>query len=256
MDSVLIIKLISALIYPLGFAFLLFVMSFFSKWRAIYLVLATAILVLASNPVVARWLAFQLESQYPQQRIEDIAVHDAIIVLGGGLRLPQRPARHTQIGSGSDRYWYAARLYRAGKASLIVLAGGNVYVQPGFKGEAYYASELLQEWGVPRAAILIESKSRTTAQNQRNIASFVVRNGIKSALLVTSALHMPRAHKTFTQLPVPLTPASADVLIRQSHGPAVFKWIPSASALHLSTVALHEIYGSWFNELKALIDKR
>lgn len=255
MDSVLIIKIISALLYPLGLAAVLILLACFLRWKKTLLLLATSILVLASNPSVARWLAFQLERQYPQQHISDIATHDAIIVLGGGLRLPQAPALHTQIGSGSDRFWYAARLYRAGKAKTIILAGGNVYEQPGLKGEAFYASELLQEWGVPSAAILVESDSRTTEQNRRGIASYLLRQRIKSALLVTSSLHMPRAHREFSQLPIPITPASADVLIRESYAPAILKWIPSAGALQLTTISLHEYYGSWFNELKALMDK-
>jgi uncharacterized SAM-binding protein YcdF (DUF218 family) len=224
-------------------------------WSKSLLVIAFSILLLSSNPRVARWLAFELESQYPQQHISDIQPHGAIIVLGGGLRLPQEPAKHTQIGNGSDRFWYAARLYRSGKAPIIILAGGNVYAQMGLKGEAHYASQLLQEWGVPKSAILIEASSRTTEENKRNTALFLVRHGVKSALLVTSALHMPRAHKSFSQLPIPITPASADVIIRDQQRPAVFDWIPSAGALHLSTVALHEYYGAWFNELKAFIDK-
>lgn len=255
MDSVLIIKVISALIYPLGLASVLVLLSLFGLKKRFFLSLAALILVLASNSNVARWLAFQLERQYPQQHIADIATHDAIIVLGGGLRIPQAPALYTQIGSGSDRYWYAARLYRAGKAKTIILAGGNVFEQPGLKGEAHYGRELLMEWGVPAAAILAETQSRTTEQNRRGIASFLLRNRVQSALLVTSALHMPRAHKSFSQLPIPITPASADVLIRQSYAPPILNWMPSAGALHLSTVALHEYYGFWFNELKALMDK-
>ncbi|MFT5573077.1 MAG: uncharacterized SAM-binding protein YcdF (DUF218 family) [Cryomorphaceae bacterium] len=261
MDSVQIVKIVSAILYPFGLVFTLALLAWLAKtigakgWSKGLAVVAFSILLLSSNPRVARWLAFQLERQYPQQHIADITPHDAIIVLGGGLRLPQAPAKHTQIGGGSDRFWYAARLYRSGKAPTIILAGGNVYSQTGLKGEAYYASQLLQQWGVPKAAILIEADSRTTEENRRNTALFLVRHGIKSALLVTSALHMPRAHKSFSQLPIPITPASADVLIREQQRPAVFDWIPSAAALHLSTVALHEYYGVWFKQLKAFMDK-
>ena len=261
MDSVLLTKVISALAYPLGLVFCLWVLRAILRGlgvrRAATIcgLMAGVILLLGSNPKAARWLTFQLEKQYPQQHLYDIAPHDAIIVLGGGLRLPQLPAMHTQLASGSDRYWYAARLYRAGKAPTIILAGGNVFAQPDLQSEAFYASELLQEWGVPKSAILIEANSRTTEQNRRNTALFVVRHGVKSALLVTSAIHMPRAHKTFSQLPIPITPASADVLIRHSQSPEILNWIPSAGALSLTTVALHEYYGAWFSELKAFTDK-
>lgn len=226
------------------------------RWSQFFGLLAGLALILASNPMFASWLAFQLERQYPQQEISDIARHDAIIVLGGGLRLPQSPAKHTQIGHGSDRFWYATKLFRAGKANSIILTGGNVYAQSGLQSEAFYASQLLQEWGVPRGAILFEGESRTTQQNRQNTASFLVENNITSAILVTSAIHMPRAHREFSRLPIPITPASADVLIRHSQRPAIFNWIPSASALQLTTVALHEYYGRWFSELNVFISKR
>jgi len=210
-------------------------------------------LLVFSNPMVAQYLVRDLESKYPQLSLEKIVKHDALIVLGGGLRIPLPPAQHTQIGHASDRYWYAAQLYRAGKAEKIIISGGNVYTQAGFKGEAYYASQLLQQWGVPESSILVEETSRTTQQNMQNTIDVVSANNIKSALLVTSAIHMPRAYELFNKLPIPVTPASADVLIRQYQAPKVFDWIPSSGALSLSTQALHEYYGMWFVEAKALM---
>lgn len=261
MDSLVLIKIISAFSYPLGLAFLLLLLRWLASWlgkrnaATVMGLLAISLLATASNPLAARWLAATLEQQYPQQPLQDIARHDAILVLGGGLRLPQAPAQHTQIGAASDRYLYAVRLYRAGKADRIVLSGGNVYPQTGFQGEAYYASELMQQWGVPQAAIAIETGSRTTAENQAYTADFLRSQNIHTVLLVTSALHMPRAYNLFKSLPVSFTPASADVLVRQHSAPEVFNWIPSAAALQLSTVAIHEYYGRWFDGLKARIEK-
>lgn len=231
-------------------------------WRRmarVFGVLCVTVFLLASNPRVAAWLASSLEQQYPQNRLEDIAEHDAIIVLGGGLRIPLPPAQHTQLGHGSDRFWYAARLYKANKARYIIVAGGNVFEQPGMHGEAYYAKQLFTEWGVPGEAILLEDQSRTTAENSQAMRTLLDDQKVESALLVTSALHMPRAYDLFKPLDIAITPASADVLIRDAQWPGVLDWIPSASALQLSTVALHEYYGAWFNHissaLKALIAK-
>jgi len=198
----------------------------------------------------ASWLTSKLENQYPQRELSEIARHDAIIVLGGGVRIPSAPAMHTQLGAGSDRYWYAARLYHSGKAQKIILTGGNLYAQPGLQSEAFYASQLMQEWGVPRGAILTETASRTTQQNLDNIAELLVTENIQSALLVTSAMHMPRAYALFNRLPLPVTPASADVLVRATSAPRIFNWIPSATAMYLSTLALHEYYGKWFNHVR------
>ncbi len=256
MDTVLLTKIISSLIYPLGavsvlsISWLIFKLkgnSFAANSCALF---AVVILFVSSNPLVASGLVSSLERQYPQLQMESISEHDAIIVLGGGLRIPLPPARHVQLGHGSDRYWYAAQLYREGKAGKIILSGGNVYRQAGFKGEAYYASQLLQQWGVPDNAIFFEDRSRTTEQNQTSVADLVRAEKINSILLVTSAIHMPRAQYLFRRLPASITPASADVLIREQNSPAFFNYLPSASALKLSTVALHEYYGLWYQWIK------
>jgi uncharacterized SAM-binding protein YcdF (DUF218 family) len=256
MDSVVVIKVISALLYPLGLASLCILLALIVFLRGRVLVarvcstIAIAILLLASNPMLASKLVYSLEREHPQRAVGSFAKHDSIIVLGGGLRVPNAPAKYTQLTHGSDRYWYAARLYKAGKADKILISGGNVYPQPGIRSEAYYASELLQQWGVPAGAIELEVGSRTTDENQRNTVDLISQNRIQSALLVTSAIHMPRAYSLFLKLPIKITPAPADVLIRQQSSPAIFMLIPSASALRLTTVALHEYYGIWFAALK------
>ena len=261
MDQILIIKVISALLYPLGFAFILLLIAFivgtfrWKKTSVFFKVSSLIILLLATNPIVASKLILSLEQQYPQKHLSEIEKHDAIIVLGGGLRIPIKPALYTQIGFGSDRYWHAARLFKAGKAKQIILIGGNVYKQAGYKGEAFYASELLQQWGVPASAIAIETSSRNTEQNFNNTANYFNTKGIKSVILITSAYHMPRSLNIFKQLQIKVTPASADVLIRQQSSPQIFKYLPSTGALTLTTIAAHEYYGMWFSSLKAWIVK-
>lgn len=252
MDSVLIIKIVSALLYPLGLALVFSLLWLFFKLLSrpflsrLCAASAWLVMLLASNPMVASRLAHSLESQHSQTQIDSIQEHDILVVLGGGLRLPLPPAKHVQLGPASDRYWYATQLYRAGKAQRIIITGGNVYPQKEFATEAEYAKQLLQQWGVPEEAILVETESRTTAQNQQNLVALIEEQEIKSVLLVTSALHMPRAMKLFAQLPLRVSPASADVLVREQNIPAVFNWLPSANALRLSTVSLHEYYGAWF----------
>lgn len=256
MDTVLSVKIVATLLYPLGLFLLLLIFSWLAKllgWvrraRAAKW-LAWLLLLAATNPLLARSLVQSLEQQHPQVKLQDIAPHDAIIVLGGGLRVPLPPAMSAQLASGSDRYWHAAKLYKAGKAKRIMLAGGNVYRQPGVHGEAFYAAELLQAWGVPANAIQIETNSRTTEQNRLNLAEWLQTYGAQRVLLVTSGYHMPRALEAFQDTPALITAAPADILIRDGYQPSIFNWLPSATALNLSTLAMHEYYGTWFARLK------
>jgi len=261
MDLVIIIKFVSALLYPINLIALGVLVSWFFGWlnkKGISrksMLFAITVFLLSSNSYVALWLTKQLEKQHPQEQIWDVPSHDALIVLGGGLKIPTEPAKHTQLGAGSDRYWYAVQLYRAGKAKKIILSGGNLVEQPGLKGEAFYASELLLKWGVPRAAILIEEGSRTTHENKDAIGSLLKSQELNSALLVTSAMHMPRAHQLFKTLPINITPASADIIVRDSKKIEGLAWLPSAEAMQLTTRAVHEYYGMAYNKVKALIDK-
>lgn len=254
MDSVLVVKVVSALLYPLGLFFVMHLFAWIcrrqSAARVLWLVAAWGILLLSSNPMVATTLVKNLEQKYPQSEISQIVKHDAIVVLGGGLRIPLPPAKSTQLSSGSDRYWHAAKLYKAGKAERILLTGGNVFAQIGFAGEAFYAAELLQNWGVPRGVIQAESLSRTTEENSLNIAEWIQAYGVQRVLLVTSAYHMPRALEAFKDLHIQVTPASADILIRETARPTILNWLPSASALSLTTLAVHEYLGMVFLDLK------
>jgi len=256
MDSVVFIKIISALLYPLGlvvisglFALIFALMKAKGKSKFMTLI-SVCILLVSSNPVFSRFLVSKLENQFPQQSIEKITSHQAIIVLGGGLRLPNGPEQAAQLASGSDRYWLAAQLYLAGKAPLVIVTGGNVYERQGIKSEAFYVAEILERWGVPESAIVIETSSRTTGQNAGNVEPLLREKGIENVLLVTSAIHMPRAYSLFESLPIELTPVVADVLIQPDTSPPIFSFLPSADALKATTRALHEYYGIWFNTLK------
>jgi DUF218 domain len=51
----------------------------------------------------------------------------------------------------------------------------------------------LVEWGVPRTAILVDARSRTTRENAVETERILTARGARSLLLVTSALHMSRA---------------------------------------------------------------
>ena len=261
MDTVYLTKLITLIVYPMGLFVTLHVLAWLCRavgrrgLGSSLIVLGWIAMLLASNPWVAGKLMQSLEQQFPQQPIETIQAHDAILVLGGGLRIPLPPATTTQLAAGSDRFWRAAQLYRAGKAPTIVLAGGNVFAQDGFKGEAHYAAELLQQWGVPADAIKIETASRNTRQNVSNVASWLSSQRVSRLLLVTSAYHMPRALWSFEGVPIKITPASADVLIRQSQQPKLLNWLPSAAALMMTTKALHEYYGIAFIQMQRILGR-
>jgi uncharacterized SAM-binding protein YcdF (DUF218 family) len=83
----------------------------------------------------------------------------------------------------------AVRLIQEGAARLLVLSGGGVGPVP----EAEIMRERALGWGVPEAALLIEPASRNTFENARETARLLGLRGLRSVLLVSHRIHLPRA---------------------------------------------------------------
>ncbi|MEA3290907.1 MAG: YdcF family protein, partial [Pseudomonadota bacterium] len=232
-------KLLPYLIYPfsLGLWLLLIgvVLLLFKRPRSgtVLVALAAFLLVFFSLPKVGAWALSSLERQYPPMAVAEVEQGDLIVTLGGALSLPLAPRLEPDMTGSADRIWHAARLYKAGKAPRVFVAGGNVF--PGYHehGEAAYTSKLLQEWGVPAVDIAFETGSRSTAENAWATKNHLRENGPDKAkvLLVTSAAHMPRALAVFRAAGIDAVPAATDYLVTAPGEPSIFSWLPSLGAL-------------------------
>ena len=129
-----------------------------------------------------------------------------------------------------------ARLYKAGKVKRILVTAGNTPWLPAVKPEAELIKELLVEWGVPEEAIEIAGGSSNTYENALEIQEMRKRNGFQSALLVTSAVHMPRSMAIFRRAGIPVIASTADVQIIDIAYP--FAVLPDAYALLATTNAI------------------
>lgn len=134
---------------------------------------------------------------------------DAIIVLGtpadsDGNPTPDQLARATE----------AVHEYQRGVAPRLILTGGaahNRFV------EARVMARSAQAQGVPESAILLEPQAMDTIQNACYAARIMRDHGWRSAEVVSSASHLPRAGLIFNSLPIewsthaapPLSPGSA-----------------------------------------------
>jgi uncharacterized SAM-binding protein YcdF (DUF218 family) len=253
-------KIISAVIYPVGMVTMLAILAMLFalfRWRRLAVgccLLAFGVFFVCAMPNTASSLISGLESQYPQQPLEDIPRANVIVVLGGSLGAPIPPRQHVQLTGGADRLWHAARLYKAGKAPRVILTGGNVFTQEGIEGESWYASQLLADWGIPRTTMITETQSRNTYQNAVNTRPLLEAMNARRILLVTSGFHMPRAlevfRKTLADTNIEIVPASADILVTGATGPTVLGYLPSAGALNGTRLALHEHLGHFVYGLR------
>lgn len=236
---------------PLAIALVIwvFVLFFASRGKrraAVSLgLLGFAGLWLVATPWVAHALAQGLEHRHPIMPVEQAPAADAILVLGGGLSGANPPARpHFDLGPAADRVWHAAALYRAGKAPWVLVSGGNQPAQAGMQVESEAIREMLLTLGVPDSAIRVEGASRNTIENARESRALAQAVNARTVLLVTSAMHMPRAlalvRGRLRGDGVEVLPASTDVTGLPDTLNRFGRWLPDAEALALSTRTLKE----------------
>ena len=241
-------KFVIALISPLGASLFLgavAVLFALSKWRRFSLLLgllALGWLWVWSLPVASDRLRATLEGQFPPVTMSALQEAGAIVVLGGGVTPPSMGGDMPNLEGGADRVWFGARLFHAGKAPLVVLSGGSDPEYSAYS-EAESMARVMVSLGVGRDALLLEDASRNTSQNAVFTAALLEGREIERIVLVTSALHMPRAVARFEAEGLSVFPAATDheVMVR----PGWQRWLPSTRALDGSARAMKEWVGLW-----------
>ena len=243
-------KIVGGCLNPLAIGLVLIVAGGLCLWRGWrkagfgLLIGAVAWLWLWSTPMMYRWIGGSLESEWPVVKAEDAPTADAIVLLGGGMGSNTNVYPYAEMWNGADRVWHAARLYKAGKAPLIVPTG---------RGEQESTVPLLRDLGVPESAIVVENKARNTEENARFVEKILeprnTQNTRKRVLLVTSAWHMRRSVLMYRKYApsLEIIPAAADyeATVNTSH-PFCFKDIwPDTNALFANSYIFKEYLGYW-----------
>lgn len=192
---------------------------------------------------IARLVGVPLERKWPIVKAEDSPSADAIVVLGGGMCFNLAISPYGEMNSAADRVWHAWRLYRVGKAPLVITSGS---------GDLYSTVPLLRDFGVPESAILAENSSRNTEENARFVERTLKERlgGIDrrpKALIVTSASHMTRAMMMFGKFAPGLEvfPAATDyeASVHSVHPFRFEDMLPSADILMYNTTFAKEWIG-------------
>jgi len=240
-------KLLAPLFDPLTLAILLAACALLAWKRrrlAIRLLLmAVALLLVFASRIVEGALVRSLENQYRDSGL-DVPPAQAIVVLGGTIRMPSTQHHLSGLIDASDRLLVAFRLYRSGKAPLIFCSGGrNPLGGTGRTPESIWMARLLEEWNIPSTAIQIEGGSINTHENAILSYQILSPRGIRKILLVTSAMHMPRAAGAFRKAGFEAIAVPADFHSGWDDGYFMEKWLPSAKNLADSNAALYEWLG-------------
>lgn len=242
------------LLLPPGlfFIFILFsllVLSRFRKTGLTFMLFGFVFLFALSIPLVATNLT-QLIEYRPALDIKLLqnTKAEAIVILAGGkyIDAPEfqadTVARHTL-----QRIRYGAYLQRKSKLPILV-SGGIVY--PGHDKNETSEAELMKaalEDEFIAIVRWVENKSRTTYENAIFTQAMLAQENVKHIILVTHASHMYRSKEAFEKSGLIVTPAPTGFSTKSS-APLILSFLPSASALSVSSNTFHELLGRlWYN---------
>ena len=212
-----------------------------------------------SSPLCFKNLAVWWETSegYPM-RVEDVPQADAIVDLGGGVGGVIERILYPDMHSSADREWHSARLWKAGKAPIVMPSGRNAGI---------YSKVLLTDLGVPESCVVCENGAVNTEENAKFVKELLLGSGrVESGgvgelgveefnsttskpkvLLVTSAWHMKRSLLVFGKYAPELEviPVATDYESYNGARPG-FCWrdfLPAAETYCANTRLFHEILG-------------
>ena len=108
------------------------------------------------------------------------------------------------IGDSGARIVALAQLARAYPNARIVYSGGDASLFGNGPPETNFVAPLLDDFGISRARVTLESRSRNTAENAAYTKDLISPKPGERWLLVTSAQHMPRAIGCFRKVAFPV----------------------------------------------------
>ncbi|MFP4493897.1 MAG: ElyC/SanA/YdcF family protein [Puniceicoccaceae bacterium] len=235
-------KIVSGLLYPPVFCLLLAIAGVLlarsRRWgRAGRMILAAGLagLFLLSLPVLQRPFLRWMEIDAVPPAGGEIA---AIVVLGGGVRTAggDAPATHGLPATSLARAVEGIRLAGLHPGVPLVFTGGRIGERPASSGAM---AGLAREFGIDPGRIVAFSTPTSTAEEARRTAEAL---GGGRILLVTSALHLPRALLLFEAQGFEPLPAPTDFLA-DDRPLQIRDFLPSAGTWWNWQRYFHEGYG-------------
>lgn len=186
------------------------------KWKKRFKWTSLALFLFFTNTVI--FSEFCRLWEVPGTKPENIEQHDVAIVLGGMAEY-NNDIETLTLRRQADRIWQAINLYKTGKVKKILISGDHGYISERGLKEARQFKETLVRWGFDENDILTEEVSKNTHENAEMSVAFLKQSypELKSAILVTSGMHMKRSLACFEKEGLKCTPFSTDLYAPQNH---------------------------------------
>lgn len=199
-------------------------------------------LSIITTPFLPIFMIKSLESKYPQisdSTVRKFADSCDIIVLGGGHTDDKNLSANNQLSlQAQSRLVEAIRIHRMIPGSRLILSGS--------RGK----SELSQALVLYRTALMLgidsssmemqEKPSNTQQEAEEYVKNFGTKNNL---ILVTSAVHMPRAILLFRKAGINPVASPANFILKYGSHKSRWGWIPNSGYTGMMEAALHEYVG-------------
>jgi uncharacterized SAM-binding protein YcdF (DUF218 family) len=160
------------------------------------LILSLGLLLFFTNPFIINQL---LKNWEPQSNIDNKKIYDTGIILSGFMSRDKENGS-LSFGEAADRLTEGLILYRTGKIKTIIISGGSGSLNDDTRESILAKAFLTENCGVPDSAVLIDPVSRNTYENAVESKKVMNAEGLKSAIIITSAWHMRRAEACFRKV--------------------------------------------------------
>ncbi|MFT7860062.1 MAG: ElyC/SanA/YdcF family protein [Sulfurimonas sp.] len=246
--GLLIKKFISFFFEPLGIVITLFLFGLYywyskKQERAEKLLLVSIfMLVLFSYPPFANFLIAPLEKSYPKYDYSQDVKY--IHVLGNGYTTdPAQPISSQITNDGTKRVLEGIIIHNKSNDAKLIFTGfqGRTDV-----ANAVMNAKLASALGVEQNSTIVNPKPEDT-QEEAEFTKTIV--GSEPFVLVTSASHMPRAMMLFESLG--MHPIAAPTAFYKDEDVSFWR-LPSAHALFVSTLSMHEYVGIFYAKIRAV----
>ena len=182
-------KILDFLLQPLCWIFLLLGFAYFTRFSKRLLAITISLLLVMTNG----WFVNQCYLAYESPQTSLKKPYQWCIILGG---LIMRPGEGYRTGETADRFVQPLLLYKKGLVKKLLITGGNVNIK-GLKTddtqESKKVKEVLIAMGVAEKDIYLEENARNTHENATYTKKMLAPYLAEEMVLVTSAMHMPRA---------------------------------------------------------------
>src|SRR5664280_1919310 len=248
-------EFLSILIMPIPVLFLLILAGVFLLWRKrkkagkVLLMVAGCWLLVISTRFVPDMLAERLENKYnpvTEADCRNLKVPINIIVLGGGHSDDKRLTPNAQLSTAAlGRLVEGIRIYKMASGDGRQASGVKLIVS-GYAGrlkitqaEVLYRTAVML--GVDSTGLIMSPKPKNTREEAEEYKKIC--GTATPVILVTDAIHIPRAVMLFEKAGVKVIPAPTNFLIKRSTVRSPFSWMPEAENISVMEATIHEYAG-------------